>query len=441
MRETAVQRAEAEQIREQHDYAQIYTESRLKPKLSAVIMMHDAGGNRGQTVGALPQIITRLRARGYRFVTVTAGLHLQAADVPATTSQRLVGVALVVTQQAADHAVAAMAVLLLVATVLTVTRVFLVVGFARVHRRRRARERAQPNAGKPAALNRGIAEARYDILVLVDGDTVFQPDTLWRLADRLRDPAVGAVSGKTKVGNRGGLLGRWQHLEYVMGFNLDRRMFDVLGTIPTVPGAIGAFRRQALAAVGGLSTETLAEDTDLTMAICRSPWRVTYEESAIAWTEAPSSLRQFWRQRYRWCYGTLQAMWKHRRAVIEHGPSGRFGRRTLTYLGLYHVLLPLIFPVADLALIYGFVFLSPLKVGGFWLAFNLLQLLTCGYALRLDRERLGTLWALPLQQFVYRQLLCLVTIQSVIAALLGTRQRWQVMRRAGVFAAGSEPAG
>jgi cellulose synthase/poly-beta-1,6-N-acetylglucosamine synthase-like glycosyltransferase len=119
-------------------------------------------------------------------------------------------------------------------------------------------------------------------------------------------------------------------------------------------------------------------------------WRVTYEESAIAWTEAPSSLRQLWRQRYRWCYGTLQAMWKHRRAVIERSPSGRFGRRTLTYLGLYQVLLPLIAPVADLATIYGFLFLNPLKAGGFWLAFNLLQLVTYGYALRLDRERLRT---------------------------------------------------
>jgi cellulose synthase/poly-beta-1,6-N-acetylglucosamine synthase-like glycosyltransferase/peptidoglycan/xylan/chitin deacetylase (PgdA/CDA1 family) len=493
--------------------ARIVANAMPRGNRGAVIMMHDAGGNRSQTVSALPLIITTLRARGYRFVTITRGLHLQAGDVPATTSQRLVGLVLVVTQQVADHAVAALAILLLVASVLMVTRVFMLVGFARAHRRRGARERArsasarprrpympdvsvvvpayneaagiaatvesmvtsyyggdievvvvddgstdgtgaivgqlgfrgvrvirQPNAGKPAALNRGIAEARYDILILVDGDTVFQPDTIGRLAERLRDPAVGAVSGNTKVGNRGGILGRWQHLEYVMGFNLDRRLFDILGTIPTVPGAIGAFRREALAAVGGLSSQTLAEDTDLTMAVCRSPWRVTYEESAIAWTEAPSSLRQLWRQRYRWCYGTLQAMWKHRRAVIEHGPSGRFGRRTLTYLGLYHVLLPLIAPVVDLATIYGFLFLNPLKVGGFWLAFNLLQLLSCGYALRLDRERLGTLWALPLQQLVYRQLLYLVTVQSVIAALIGTPQRWQVIRRAGVFAAGSQLA-
>jgi cellulose synthase/poly-beta-1,6-N-acetylglucosamine synthase-like glycosyltransferase len=115
----------------------------------------------------------------------------------------------------------------------------------------------QANTGKPGALNRGIAEARSEILVLVDGDTVFQADTLGRLIAPLAARDVGAVSGNTKVGNRRGLLGAWQHLEYVMGFNLDRRLFDLLGTIPTVPGAIGAFRRAALTATGGVSADTL----------------------------------------------------------------------------------------------------------------------------------------------------------------------------------------
>jgi cellulose synthase/poly-beta-1,6-N-acetylglucosamine synthase-like glycosyltransferase len=219
-----------------------------------------------------------------------------------------------------------------------------------------------------------------------------------------------------------------------MGFNLDRRLFDLLGTIPTVPGAIGAFRRAALAAVGGVSTDTLAEDTDLTMALCRSPWRVVYAPDAIAWTEAPSSLRQLWRQRYRWSYGTMQAMWKNRRAVIERGPSGRFGRYCLTYLTLFHVLLPLIAPVVDVFSIYGLVFLNPVKVTLFWLTFVLLQALAGGYALWLDGERLRPLCLLPLQQVVYRQLMYLVTIQSVITALVGTRQRWQAISRVGVFA-------
>ncbi len=131
----------------------------------------------------------------------------------------------------------------------------------------------------------------------------------------------------------------------------------------------------------------------------------------------------------------MQSMWKHRRALVEHGPSGRFGRRCLTYLTLFDVLLPLVAPVVDVAMVYGLVFLSPLKITAFWLGFAVLQMLTCGYALRLDRERLRTLWALPLQLVVYRQLMYLVTVQSVITALLGTRQRWQPIRRAGIFSA------
>ncbi len=477
----------------------------------AVIMFHDGGGNRAETVAALPAVITRLRSEGYRFTTITQGLGQPAGDVAATPRQRFAGLALVLTQQAADHTVALLAVLLVIASVLTVIRLAFLVGFARAHRRRQLRRLAEPadvgppylpdvsvvipayneaagiaatvrsmaassyrgrleiivvddgssddtaaiarglgipfvrvitqaNSGKPGALNRGIAEARSEILVLVDGDTIFEPATIGRLIAPMRASDVGAVSGNTKVGNRRGLLGGWQHLEYVMGFNLDRRLFDLLGTIPTVPGAIGAFRRAALAAVGGVTADTLAEDTDLTMALCRSPWRVVYAPDAIAWTEAPANLRQLWRQRYRWSYGTMQAMWKHRRAVIERGRSGRFGRYCLTYLAFFHVLLPLIAPVVDVFSLYGLMFLNPAHVALFWVSFVLLQALAGGYALRLDGERLRSLWVLPLQQVVYRQLMYLVTIQSVISAMLGTRERWRVISRAGVFAESADAA-
>ncbi|MEV4860663.1 bifunctional polysaccharide deacetylase/glycosyltransferase family 2 protein [Streptomyces ossamyceticus] len=298
----------------------------------------------------------------------------------------------------------------------------------------RVRVIRQPNSGKAAALNTGLAHSSYDIVVMVDADTVFEDDALYRLIQPLAHPAVGAVSGNTKVGNRRGLLGRWQHLEYVFGFNLDRRMFEVLECMPTVPGAIGAFRRDALLGVGGVSEDTLAEDTDLTMALWRAGWRVVYEESAIAWTEVPTSLGQLWRQRYRWCYGTLQAMWKHRGAVLEVGTAGRFARRGLTYLTLFQVLLPLIAPVVDLFALYGVLFTDPVRSMGVWLAFLALQLMCAGYALRLDGEKLRTLWSLPFQLFVYRQLMYLVVIQSVFALLGGTRLKWQRMQRSGTAA-------
>jgi cellulose synthase/poly-beta-1,6-N-acetylglucosamine synthase-like glycosyltransferase/peptidoglycan/xylan/chitin deacetylase (PgdA/CDA1 family) len=471
----------------------------------AVVMLHDSGGDRGQTVAAVDRLLTRLSDEGHRFTTVSQSLGLPPADVPASRVEQLIGGSVVLAQRGADLLTSSLGVLFGIAAGLSVLRLGALLLFARLHvrrsrrqRRRRARARratgldpppvsivvpayneeagivatleslvgtdypgpvevivvddgstdqtawlvhtlnlpgvrliCQDNSGKPGALNTGVAHAGHDVLVLVDGDTVFQRDTLGKLVAALADPSVGAVSGNTKVANRGGLLGRWQHIEYVIGFNLDRRMFDVLECMPTVPGAIGAFRREALASVGGVSRDTLAEDTDLTMAIRRAGWRVVYEETALAWTEAPASLRQLWRQRYRWCYGTMQAMWKHKRSLVERG---RFGRRCLTYLALFHVLLPLFAPAVDVFALYGLVFLDPVWVAGSWLAFLLAQTVAGAYALKLDGERLRPLWTLPLQQIVYRQLMYLVVIQSLVTAVLGARIGWHVIRRTGTFA-------
>jgi cellulose synthase/poly-beta-1,6-N-acetylglucosamine synthase-like glycosyltransferase len=239
------------------------------------------------------------------------------------------------------------------------------------------------------------------------------------------------VAGNVKVANRRRLLGRWQHIEYVTGFNIDRRLYETWQCMPTIPGAIGAFRKEVLRLVGGVSGTTLAEDTDLTMAISRSGWRVVFEETARAWTEAPQSLGQLWRQRYRWSYGTLQAMWKHRRSVIDSGPSGRFGRRALLALALFQVVLPTMAPLIDVFLLYGLVFLDPLRTAGFWLGVLTIQMISGWYAFRLDREPLGPLLSLPLQQFIYRQLMYLVVIQSVATALAGVRLRWQKLDRLG----------
>ncbi|MGH3391788.1 MAG: bifunctional polysaccharide deacetylase/glycosyltransferase family 2 protein [Actinomadura sp.] len=477
----------------------------------AVVMLHDSGGDRSQTVAAVDRLLTQYERRGYRFTTLTEALGAPPAEVPAARSDRLLGKALVTGQWVPGRLVGALTVLFGVAAVLTAVRLVTLLWFARAHvrgmrRRRRKQDRrwarlapppvsvivpayneeagieatvrslldtdypapvevivvddgstdqtawivdtlrlphvrlvCQDNGGKPAALNTGIAQASHDVLVLVDGDTVFQRDTIGHLVRPLANPRVGAVSGNTKVANRGGILGRWQHIEYVIGFNLDRRMFDVLQCMPTVPGAIGAFRREALRSVGGVSGDTLAEDTDLTMAICRAGWRVEYEESALAWTEAPASLRQLWRQRYRWCYGTLQAMWKHRRSLTERGP---FGRRCLTYLTVFQVVLPLLAPAVDVFTLYGLVFLDPGPTAASWLVFAVAQAVAGGYALRLDGERLRTLWTLPLQQVVYRQLMYLVVIQSLVTAALGARLRWHTIRRTGTFArmGSTEPA-
>ncbi|MEV6344968.1 bifunctional polysaccharide deacetylase/glycosyltransferase family 2 protein [Actinoplanes sp. NPDC051851] len=289
----------------------------------------------------------------------------------------------------------------------------------------------QENAGKSTALNNGIAHAGTEVVVMMDGDTVFEPDTVEKLVQPFSTAEIGGVAGNAKVANRKGMIPIWQHIEYVVGFSIDRRAYDVMRCMATVPGAIGAFRKEALQQVNGLSEDTLAEDTDLTIAIIRAGWRVVYEERSRAWTEAPSTMGQLWRQRYRWSYGTMQAMWKHRRALFEKGPGGRFGRRGLLNLALFQTLLPLLSPLIDVFLIYGLFFLNPMKTAIAWLGMLAVQLFSTIYAFRLDKESMKPLWRVPLQQFVYRQLMYLVLIQSVLAALGGIRLGWQKLRRTG----------
>ncbi|MEA3019189.1 MAG: hypothetical protein QOI47_713 [Actinomycetota bacterium] len=460
-----------------------------------VILMHDGGGDRRQTVAALDLLIPALQASGYRFTTLSnlAGVRPGLVNPAVPGSQRLAGYVIASLYGFGALVIEVFRFLLVVIALLAICRSIVLFAFARRHAGLRAgstldagftppvtivvpayneevgiegavrslasnaypdldvivvddgstdstasrvadlqlpnvRLIQQPNAGKAAALNTGIAAARHDIIVTVDGDTLFEPRTVAALVQPFADARVGAVSGNTKVGNRRGILGRWQHIEYVMGFNLDRRMYDLLGCMPTVPGAIGAFRKEALVAVGGVSTDTLAEDTDLTMAIVRAGWRIVYEQRAVAWTEAPASLSSLWKQRYRWSYGTMQAMWKHRHAVRERGP---LGRTALPYLHLFQVLLPLLAPVVDLFTLFGVFYLRPLPLIAYWVGFNLAALALALFAFRLDGESPRSLWALPLQQFVYRQLMYLVVVQSVTTAVLGSTVRWHKLDRTG----------
>src|SRR5690606_480481 len=169
----------------------------------------------------------------------------------------------------------------------------------------------KPNGGKSDALNFGFQHLATDIVVAMDADTIFLPDTIGKLVGHFSDPRIAAVSGNAKVGNRVNLLTRWQAIEYITAQNLDRRAFEQLNCITVVPGAIGAWRRKAAIEAGGFTTDTLAEDADLTMRLLRRGHLVTYEASAVALTEAPETVREFNKQRCRWMYGTLQVMFKH----------------------------------------------------------------------------------------------------------------------------------
>ncbi|MEU3288819.1 bifunctional polysaccharide deacetylase/glycosyltransferase family 2 protein [Streptomyces longwoodensis] len=481
----------------------------------ASVLFHDAGGERSQTIAALPEYIEKMKAKGYTFTTVSGVLEeqrggaravggtgrLQAAHRPATGVTLYEGKALVAAVAVAEWTVPALSVGLMVVGVAVMGRFAMMLVLARRHHRQRNRRRfswgppvtrpvsvivpaynekeciantleslarsthpievvvvddgstdgtsqiaraaadrlgmrnvrivRQENAGKPAALNNGVRSARHDIVVMMDGDTVFEPDTVRQLVQPFADPRVGAVAGNAKVGNRDTLIGAWQHIEYVMGFNLDRRMYDLLRCMPTIPGAIGAFRREAVLEAGGMSEDTLAEDTDITIALHRAGWQVVYQEHARAWTEAPGSLKQLWSQRYRWSYGTMQALWKHRKSLTEKGPSGRFGRVGMPLVVLFQVVTPVFAPLIDVFTVYSMVFVDFRAALLAWLAVLGVQLLCAAYAFRLDREKYRYLLMMPLQQLAYRQMMYLVLIHSCVTALTGGRLRWQKLKRTG----------
>ncbi|MEU9556965.1 polysaccharide deacetylase family protein [Streptomyces fumanus] len=473
----------------------------------AIVLMHDSGGDRHQTVQALDRFLPDLQKQGYEFDNLTEALDLPSAHTPVTGTDLWTGKAWTFLVQASERVTDVLVVGLAVIGFLVIGRFGLMLLLSAVHARRVRRKGfawgppvtepvsvlvpayneakcientvrslmtsdhpieilviddgstdgtariveamglpgvrviRQLNAGKPAALNRGLANARYDIVVMMDGDTVFEPSTVRELVQPFGDPRVGAVAGNAKVGNKDTLIGAWQHIEYVMGFNLDRRMYDVLGCMPTIPGAVGAFRRSALERVGGMSDDTLAEDTDVTMALHRDGWKVVYAENARAWTEAPESVQQLWSQRYRWSYGTMQAIWKHRRALVERGPSGRFGRVGLPFVSLFMVVAPLLAPLIDIFLLYGIVFGPAGKTITAWFGVLALQAVCAAYAFRLDREHTSHLISLPLQQILYRQLMYVVLLQSWITALTGGRLRWQKLRRHGGVSAPPGPPG
>ncbi|MEV4347727.1 bifunctional polysaccharide deacetylase/glycosyltransferase family 2 protein [Actinoplanes sp. NPDC049596] len=458
----------------------------------AILLFHDGGGDRSKTATALESVIPYLKNEGYSFTTIKALTGMSTVNPKATTGERVYGLGIVGAVQFAQKITDWFAALLLVLGVLMIARMLLMLWLARKHARRaRSGEPyekpvtvlvpaynekemiadtlrslagsthpiriividdgstdgtaaiaeslghanvtvvRQPNGGKPAALNNGIAHAGTEVVVMMDGDTVFEPETVALLVQPFADAGIGAVAGNAKVANRRGMIPLWQHIEYVVGFSIDRRAYDIMQCMATVPGAIGAFRREALEQVNGLSEDTLAEDTDLTIAIIRAGWRVVYEDRSRAWTEAPATMAQLWKQRYRWSYGTMQAMWKHRRALFERGPGGKFGRRGLLNLALFQTLMPLLSPLIDVFLIYGLIFLDPLLTLAAWLGVLLLQLVSTMYAFKLDKESWRPLWRMPLQQFVYRQLMYLVLIQSMLSAVRGIRLGWQKLRRTG----------
>jgi cellulose synthase/poly-beta-1,6-N-acetylglucosamine synthase-like glycosyltransferase/spore germination protein YaaH/peptidoglycan/xylan/chitin deacetylase (PgdA/CDA1 family) len=302
----------------------------------------------------------------------------------------------------------------------------------RFGRNKRVRILTQPNRGKSAALNHAIREAKNDLLVALDADTIFRKGTVQILVRHFCDPQVGAVSGNARVGNRSKWITRFQSIEYICGFNLDRRALDLLNAITVVPGAVGAWRKDLIIGLGGFGDDTLAEDTDLTLSIRRLGYQIRYDEAAIAYTEAPETTRDLAKQRFRWAFGTLQAAWKHRDAAFN--PTyGYLGMVALPSIWIFQVLLAALSPFAEIAMLIGLVAGNWRTVLLYYFGFFILELLTALLAYSLERENPTDLVLLFFQRIYYRQLMYYVLAKSLLYAMRGRLVGWgKLERRASV---------
>src|SRR5438046_873558 len=366
-----------------------------------IILLHDGGGDRSQTLAALPQIIDALRAEGYQFVSASDLIGKTRAQVmlPLSPEEQfearadgfifgifqyfrffigiiivlgiflvsgravVIGLLALIEKLRPDRAVMSnpppsVTVLIpahneenvIVQTIASVLlsdledlRVIVVddgsadktgeLLDANFSHEPRVHIIHQVNRGKAAALSHAMSLlVDTEIVVTIDADTEIEPDAIRNLIRHFSDPQVGAVAGNVKVGNRSRWLTRWQALEYITSQNMEKREFELLNCITVVPGALGAWRKQAIEAAGGITADTVAEDADLTVAIRRLGWRVSYEESAVAWTEAPETAGALIRQRFRWTFGTLQSFWKHRNTLFRPKYGTLAGSRCQIFL-------------------------------------------------------------------------------------------------------------
>jgi cellulose synthase/poly-beta-1,6-N-acetylglucosamine synthase-like glycosyltransferase/peptidoglycan/xylan/chitin deacetylase (PgdA/CDA1 family)/spore germination protein YaaH len=485
-----------------------------------IILLHDGGGDRQETVRALPMIIDGIRARGYQIVPVYQLLGKTRADVmpPLPANERWAARLNFVGFWLFDFSIKAITWIFLIGDVLMTGRLLIIGAFA-IYDRLRARQygrdadsykpdvavlipayneekviertvraalasdypnlrvividdgskdktlevahaafareemRGQvliltkPNSGKADALNFGLEHLRdEEIFVGIDADTMIARDAISRLVPHFLDPQVGAVAGNAKVGNRVNLWTRWQALEYITSQNFERRALNTLGAVSVVPGAIGAWRTSAVREAGAYHTDTVAEDADLTMALLQRGYRVEYEDRALAYTEAPVNANGLMRQRFRWSFGILQSVWKHRSAF---GRKGVLGWIALPNIFIFQIVLPLVSPFIDLMFSVGTVwyfiqkFYHPESTDPasfqrlvlFFAAFLVIDFLASAIAFALERreaEGREDIWLLSqvwLQRFAYRQLFSVVLLKTLKRAIEGQRFAWDKLER------------
>jgi len=313
----------------------------------------------------------------------------------------------------------------------------------------------KPNGGKAEALNFALVQTEEDIYVGIDADGVIAHDAISRMVPHFANPHIGAVAGNAKVGNRVNLWTRWQALEYITSQNFERRALDLFDVVMVVPGAIGAWRTAAVKAGGAYHPDTVAEDADLTMNLLEQGYAVIYEDQALAFTEAPINAQGLARQRFRWSFGILQAIYKHKAAIRNRRAMGLFA---LPNILIFQILLPLVSPLIDLMFVAGVIHYfidkhfhpettSPadlLKLLTFFLAFLLIDFAASALAFLLERKHpasKGDAWLLVhiwVQRFTYRQLFSWVLVRTVKRAIDGKPFSWDKLERTAKMSARTE---
>ena len=304
----------------------------------------------------------------------------------------------------------------------------------------------KPNAGKAEALNFAINDLDEDFYVGIDADTVIAADAITHLVRHFADERIGAVAGNAKVGNRVNLWTRWQALEYITSQNFERRALDLFNVVTVVPGAIGAWRTAAVRAGGCYPINTVAEDADLTMNLLEQDYKVIYEDRSLAFTEAPVNARGLLRQRFRWSFGILQAVFKHKQAFRTNPAMGFFA---LPNILVFQILLPLVSPFIDLMFVASLLsylwqrYFHPEAASAvnfekllvYFLTFLIIDFVTSALAFSLERRHPGSkgdgllLFHIWLQRFSYRQLFSLVLFKTLKRAIDGRPFNWDKLER------------
>ena len=479
----------------------IYSRVLQQEHLGNIILLHDAGGNREETIKALPRIIKHFKDEGYTFTTISdlvgQSREQLMPSVPRNRSYYLVQFSYYMAEFSYGTG-QAFFYLFLICVVLSIGRILILAFYAAKEFRREKKEKqgplagsplvsiivpayneevnavnalhkllkstypnfeiifvddgskdttyekvaaafkdhpkvqvfTKPNGGKASALNFGIAQTSADYVLCIDADTHLVPDALELLVRHFADARVGAVAGNVKVGNERNLLTRWQSIEYITSQNFDRNAFAYINAITVVPGAIGAFRTAAIRQVGGFTSDTFAEDCDLTIRMLRADYKIVNENKAIALTEAPETLKQFLKQRFRWSFGVMQAFWKNRDALFNR-TYGALGMVALPNILVFQILMPLIAPIADLMMLVGIFTGNAERILIYYGLYMLIDVAVGLMAFLFEKENpLKLVWMIP-QRIVYRWLMLYILYKSIRRAFKGQLQSWGVLKRTG----------